>query len=473
MRLLLLPLLALSLFCSSTLLAQSDKGGVSFKRLFMDYQTLNGGDFSAFKDYTDGLEFSYFHPLRDRLWVNVPVKIGLATRDSEGVKNSIFGLDGQLNYHFRDSAKVLRPYGLAGVGFAIENGDSANVQFPLGLGLDIRIAPNAYFNWQSEIRPSTSEDKSNFHHGIGFKYYFGGKGKEMVEVKEVLDSDGDGIEDALDLCPQVAGIAAFSGCPDTDNDGIPDSKDECPEYPGLEEFQGCPDSDSDGVSDNEDECPNVAGPASNRGCPVTDRDGDGVSDDQDACPDERGLPALNGCPDRDDDGIADKDDQCPNRPGPAMFQGCPDTDADGIPDPADRCPNSAGPANNEGCPVIEVEDRKTLDLAMQSVQFEHGRATLRSQSFRILNQIAEILGRYPDHRLEISGHTDNTGASALNQKLSEARAKACYDYLATRGISLSKMSYIGFGEARPIADNNTLSGRQLNRRVEFQLFPAR
>ncbi len=86
------------------------------------------------------------------------------------------------------------------------------------------------------------------------------------------------------------------------------------------------DSDGDGVPDIDDLCPEAPGPASNHGCPIsTDRDGDGVPDDIDRCPDVAGPKENFGCPwpDRDGDGVPDKDDKCPDQPGPIDNQGCP------------------------------------------------------------------------------------------------------------------------------------------------------
>ena len=76
----------------------------------------------------------------------------------------------------------------------------------------------------------------------------------------------------------------------------------------------------------------------------------------------------------------------------------------------------------------------------------------------MLLQVRRIMSKYPEYRLEISGHTDNTGDEGLNQRLSESRAKACYDYLVTEGISIRRLSFVGFGETKPIADNETRSG---------------
>ena len=448
------------------------KGGVTFKRLFMDYQTFNDGDFGAFRDYTDGLEFSFLYPLTSNIEINVPVKIGLANTSGEDVPHhSILGADAQLHYLILGRENRLNPYLVAGAGFAIEDMDSVNVQFPVGFGLDLKIAPYAFVSWQTEVRFSTKEGKNNIHHGIGFKYLFGQR-KPKADPKP-LDTDKDGIPDDRDICPLVPGIQVFQGCPDTDNDGVQDSEDDCPEVPGLEEFNGCPDSDGDGVPDNEDECPSLFGIPEKKGCPESDRDDDGVVDELDLCPDVPGFIALDGCPDADNDGVADPLDKCPEQAGLKVFEGCPDTDGDGIPDPEDLCPNSAGPAANRGCPEIKQEHREVLEFAMQAVQFEHNSSILRPESHDILNQVAEILSRYPDYHVEIAGHTDNTGGTEYNRNLSEKRAKSCYDYLAKKGVDKNRMSYTGYGETKPIASNDSLAGRQLNRRVEFNLFPGR
>jgi outer membrane protein OmpA-like peptidoglycan-associated protein len=467
----------LILACTITLVwgQSQNNSGLVFKRLFMDYQTLHGGDFGAFRDYTDGFEVGYFFPVIDNLDVYIPLKVGLGNRSDEEINNRLLGLDIQGQYHFIQNPNIISPYFLAGVGAVYENSDSFNLQFPLGIGIDFKIASNAYFTWQSEFRPSTNEDKHNFHHGLGFKYMFGGANDVVMpeeEIEMVTDTDGDGINDEMDDCPTIPGLAAFKGCPDTDNDGIQDSKDDCPEYPGLKELNGCPDTDGDGVSDAEDQCPNIAGIKENNGCPGTDTDGDGVLDMNDACPNLAGSLLTKGCPDSDNDGIADNEDRCPYKAGLTRFNGCPDTDGDGVSDNIDQCPNTAGPADNNGCPRISTADREVLEFAMKAVQFEHSRATLKRESFAVLNQIRDIMNRYPDYKLEIGGHTDSTGGDELNRRLSNDRAKACYNYLISQSIPASRINYVGYGETKPIADNDTYAGRSLNRRVEFNLSPG-
>jgi len=121
--------------------------------------------------------------------------------------------------------------------------------------------------------------------------------------------------------------------------------------------------------------------------------------------------------------------------------------------------NAPSVASNRGCPEIKREDQAVLDRAMRAVQFKVGKATLLPSSFPILDQIAEIMKKYPNYRLIILGHTDATGSAVMNQRLSERRAKACYEYLISRGIPPSRMRYAGC--------------RALNRRVEFKLVPIK
>ena len=481
------------------------KTGISFKALLVDYQTfnINDGDISNFRNYHQGFEVGFHKTLGSNLNLNIPLKVGIV-QDEDDVLHShktLVGLDAKLNYQFYKPESKVIPYLLAGAGYTVESHEGeANLQIPVGIGVNFKMADNAYINWQSEFRKSLSDDRDNFHHGLGFVYLFGKKDTTMMDKKmdDPLDSDGDGLADYVDLCPQSPGPIDLNGCPDADGDMVADFEDECPQQAGTKEMKGCPDTDGDGISDKDDECPNMAGMASNngcpdgdtdndgvpnaidncpnipgtadnRGCPSVDGDGDGVPDDQDKCPNSKGTLATDGCPDSDGDGVPDFEDKCPSRSGLAVYGGCPDSDGDGIDDSRDKCPQVAGPVDSQGCPGITAQDRQTLDLAMRAVQFDTGRSTLKSESFPVLNQIADIMKKYPNYNLTVNGHTDNTGGAGANLSLSERRAKACHDYIKTRGVSADRMNYAGYGETKPISDNNTLRGRALNRRVEFQV----
>jgi len=272
-------------------------------------------------------------------------------------------------------------------------------------------------------------------------------------------------------------VARFGQKQDRDKDGIVDKKDACPDVPGLAEFAGCPDSDKDGIPDKDDKCPTVAGPKATNGCP--DSDGDGIIDSEDKCPQVAGLASLNGCPDSDGDGITDKEDQCPNEKGPRLTNGCPDTDGDGIPDKDDACPNEKGTKENKGCPVKEikpaeivtppVEKEKAIEFSTKNILFDVAKSTIKQTSFNDLNNILKLMNEFPSSRFSINGYTDNTGAKEMNLRLSEDRAQSVKNYFTERGISASRLTAKGFGDANPIAPNNTTEGRELNRRVEISL----
>ena len=307
-----------------------------------------------------------------------------------------------------------------------------------------------------------------------------------------IDTDGDGVPDYMDECPNTSsrayGLVDSVGCPiDTDMDGVPDYIDHCPntapEARNYVDETGCiMDSDGDGVADWVDQCPGTPAAAyayiDEYGCPI-DSDGDGVSDYIDQCPNTpkaaKGKVDQFGCPlDTDKDGVADYLDQCPNTHVAARKHvnefGCDlDTDGDGVPDYEDLCPTLAGDASTSGCPEVKREVRTILNKAMQGIQFENGKATIKTTSYAILDQVAKVFIENPSYVIEVQGHTDNVGNYQQNLTLSEKRAQAVRDYLVKHGVDTNHITAHGYGPDRPIASNNTKEGRSQNRRVEFNI----
>lgn len=113
--------------------------------------------------------------------------------------------------------------------------------------------------------------------------------------------------------------------------------------------------------------------------------------------------------------------------------------------------------------------KKDVTIVLRNVFFETGKAILRVESYPELNRLANVLKEVPTLRIEVSGHTDNTGSAATNNRLSKERAKAVVDYLLAQEIAAERLTYEGFGFSQPIADNATADGRQQNRRVEFKV----
>jgi outer membrane protein OmpA-like peptidoglycan-associated protein len=303
-----------------------------------------------------------------------------------------------------------------------------------------------------------------------------------------IDTDKDGVADNVDLCPETPiGVQVDEhGCPiDSDGDGIPDYLDKCPDTPeaarGFVDENGCPiDSDGDEVPDYLDKCPGTPeaarGFVDENGCPK-DSDSDGVADYLDKCPNTpEGAPVdENGCPiDSDGDGVPDYLDKCPNTPAEAYGNvdenGCPiDTDGDGVPNYKDDCPTIFGVASNKGCPEVKAAVKQLFKKALNGIQFQSGKATIKATSNPILNQIVKVMQDNSDYYLTISGHTDNVGKPESNQKLSEERAAAVKTYLVDHGIAANRLTSLGFGDTQPIESNKTAAGRAKNRRVDIEV----
>lgn len=292
---------------------------------------------------------------------------------------------------------------------------------PVGLGLQVNIADEAFLLINSQYRiPVTENTSYHFYHSIGVAGNITARKEpapKAVEIPVVLDRDGDGVVDSLDRCPDVAGLAALKGCPDKDGDGIADIDDKCPDVAGLAKYQGCPipDTDGDGINDEEDKCPNVKGVARYQGCPIPDTDGDGVNDED------------------------------------------------------DKCPNEAGPASNFGCPVIDVIVVEKVNKAAKNIFFATGSAKLLAKSYNSLKEVAQILKDNPSYKIDVDGYTDITGNADKNQVLSESRAGSVKQYLIGNGVDESRIISTGHGINDPIADNKTSAGRAKNRRVEMKL----
>lgn len=436
-----------------------------------------------------GVELAYNRRLDNNTWLVVPVKMGLLNRSStttfRGRGEVLGNLDLLIQQNLFKYGNLVNPTLHLGIGTTY-NFDKRTGDFniPAGLGLNFQVAPNFNINVQTQYRFSI-ENRPGWHHAIGFTVYFGDPDRDKDGVTDAEDKcpdvfglaalmgcpdrDLDNVTDAEDKCPDVAGLIAMNGCPDTDGDNITDADDACPTVAGLAAFRGCPDTDNDGITDADDSCPREAGPASNNGCPILDKDGDGILDKDDACPTEVGVTSGRGCPDRDGDSVVDREDACPDKPGSPMHRGCPDTDGDGVYDNDDRCPDKPGTVALRGCPEIKKEDKAKLERAIKLVQFESGKATLLQKSYAVLDEVVSVMNAYPEYSLNIFGHTDSQGDDKMNLDLSKRRAKACYDYLVSKGVSTGRIASEGFGESQPVATNINAAGRAQNRRVVFEL----
>ncbi len=375
---------------------------------------------------------------------------------------------------------------MIGAGFSMSRYSGAIDETDTGISglLGIR----AYYTDRTSVRTEVTLDyiSSPFNEGgdvdrhlnwgwqLGLSYALSGG--------RAADSDGDGVSDNRDRCPGTprGEPVGLDGCPlDGDGDGVSDSADRCADTPaGVRvDANGCAvDTDRDGVADHMDRCANTASGASvdANGCEV-DGDGDGVPDSRDRCSNTPSGTSVdaNGCPrDSDGDGVPDARDRCANTPQNADVDanGCPtDSDNDGVPDGIDRCADTEAGADVDarGCPVLFATEEETT-LVLEGVTFETGSAELTASARSTLNVVAESLNGNPDVRVEVAGHTDNTGSRAFNVQLSQDRAESVRSYLQSRGVTASRMEARGYGPDEPTATNATAAGRQQNRRVELR-----
>ena len=129
-----------------------------------------------------------------------------------------------------------------------------------------------------------------------------------------------------------------------------------------------------------------------------------------------------------------------------------------------------GAADNLVNKVIELKNIAIgSKIALRNIFFDTGKSTLRPESNAELDRLMKLMKDVPGLKIEISGHTDNTGSASLNETLSQSRAEAVVSYLTSKGISGSRMTAKGYGSSKPIATNATDDGRQQNRRTEFEI----
>jgi len=288
-------------------------------------------------------------------------------------------------------------------------------------------------------------------------------------------------------------VFAFGGREnDSDGDGVPDKRDNCPDTRRgcTVDANGCPiDADGDGVCDGLDQCANTPRGATvdAKGCP-TDSDRDGVWDGIDQCADTPRECTVDarGCPiDSDGDGVCDGLDKCPNTPARCRVDasGCSlDTDGDGVCDGLDKCADTPSGArvDSDGCPVSEVRpevrqrETELLDTGMirlQDIKFATDQSTILPESRPSLDVVGEVLSKWPQLKIEIGGYCDARGTAEYNLALSGRRVTAVRRYLLEHFTKLEAAQLVakGYGESNPLVPNTSPANMAKNRRAEFKV----
>ncbi len=384
----------------------------------------------------------------------------------QDVKNLSGRLMGEYNINFKPLALILgagavyNKYDDAADGSEVSPGGLVGLRFGAGGSVQVRV--DGTLDWISSPDEAMSFAPDDQHWGVQAGLSLQLPSDAPATPK---DSDSDGVADDVDACPntplgtQVDG----KGCPitraaaDADGDRVLDLDDKCPNTPAGEavDATGCSESqkddDKDKVMNNVDKCPNTpAGETVDAaGCSASQKD-----DDLDK--------------------VMNPADRCPNTPAGAQVDanGCSaaqrDTDGDGVTDDKDRCPSTAAgvAVDANGCRIIR-------GLVLKGVNFETGKAALTAESTPILDEVVAAFKANPDYpgKIEVGGHTDNTGSAATNRRLSLARAQSVLKYLTDHGVPADKLVAKGYGPTKPIASNRTAEGRTENRRVELNALP--
>ena len=344
----------------------------------------------------------------------------------------------------------------------------------------------------AQVKPSSGASVTNgsIEAGGGVRLWLSDVLGVRLELRQVYIQPVDPVTGGQQKVNHLVAGAGFTFAfgargRDSDGDGVPDRRDACPDTPpgARVDARGCPiDSDGDGVYDGLDRCPNTM-----KGCTVDahgcphDADSDGVCDGIDQCADTpKGATVdAKGCPhDSDGDGVLDGIDQCPDTPKGATVdaKGCPmDSDGDGVPDGLDKCPDTSPglKVDAQGCPIEYMEKETELHdtgmIRLQNVNFETAKATVLPESYPVLDLVGQVLRKWPELRIEIGGHTDKRGGVKYNQKLSEARAKAVLEHLTQKYPDLKPEQFTtkGYGLSRPLVPNTSELNMAKNRRVEF------
>ena len=443
--------------------------------------TLAGTDYSGMGvDYLGRLSFEYFFTTSAKSGFGLRVlgSAGYISGDDAAIypatfRTSVNSIGGGIIFILSVN-DVAFPYLNAGVsnlwfspkgegGVLLPNSASgvysgSEINYNAELGSRFPLTPNLSLNISTGIQLSPNDWLDDKAIGTGNDFFLTILGGVSYSFLTEFDSDGDGVIDSKDVCPNTK--------------------------PGVkvDEF-GCPlDSDHDGVADYLDECTNTPRniQVDKKGCPL-DSDGDGIPDYTDICPGTpKGVEVDDlGCPyDLDADGVPDYLDKCLNTPFDVDVDknGCPiDSDNDGVPDYLDQCPGTLPgiQVDEKGCGMtsnqlkedfIEPKPNDQIILSSENY-FALNKANLKSNSFPKLDDILGVMKKYPLSRWRIECYTDSSGTKESSLKLSKSRAVSIANYFITRGVPKIRITAEGFGIQSPLANNNTQEGRAKNNRI--------
>ncbi|MBI5471983.1 MAG: OmpA family protein [Ignavibacteriae bacterium] len=402
-------------------------------------------------------------------------------------------------WHLAPGGKVV-PYVYVGIGAMLYKRETAgsstiatskfltSILVPVGIGFEVFANDNISFaldggfrvtdDWTDVIKKSGLDGYANVRAGMNI--YIGandagdddndgltnGDERTWGTNPRNPDSDGDGLLDG----EEVHTYKTHPLKPDTDGDGLNDGE----EVKTHKTDPNKTDTDEDGLLDGLEVNTHRTDPLK------TDTDGDTLTDGDEILK-YKSDPMKT---DTDGDTLADNDEVMKFKTDPSKA----DTDGDGLGDAAEvnthhtdplKVDTDGGSVNdgaeiNRGTNPLDPKDdimvlEKGKTVVLEGVNFEFNSAKLTEDSTPILERAYEALVANPDVNVEIQGHTDAIGSDAYNMRLSRRRAESVRNWLVQRGIKSERMTTVGKGEREPVASNETVTGRALNRRIEFHV----
>ncbi len=399
---------------------------------------------------------------------------------------------------------IWNPYAYGGVGALNYNNDKqplnkpANsdqkgwtTMFPVGGGVEIALSDALLLNISGGYTFTLTDALNGYDNrkiNSDFSrdgYYNLGLGLIFVNGSDASDDDKDGL-----IKRDEKEIGTDPNNPDSDKDGLKDGEEVTVYYTNPLKS----DSDADGLKDGEEVFKYKTNPNKmdsdndklsdgdevlkyNTDPLKADTDGDGLSD---------GEEVLNtntdpNNPDSDNDGLSDGDEVKIYKTNPLN----PDSDGDHLTDAEEVNRYKTDPLNpdtdggtvddytevNRGTNPLDPEDdvvKINVPIVLEGITFETGKADITPESEKILEGALKTLQTYPDIIVEISGHTDDVGSNASNQKLSQRRADSVRAWLISKGVSPDRLIAKGYGEEYPRVPNTSPENRRMNRRIEFK-----
>ncbi len=279
---------------------------------------------------------------------------------------------------------------------------------------------------------------------VGLRYLFGRS--TPIRSKSLSNEFGPG---------ETVPVGVTIGAPkinkrlDTDGDGVRDFKDACPNIAGLKKFKGCPMSEADMAAKAAAE-EKARMEAAEQARMEAEKKAKMEAEKRQKAAAEAARKAK-----AEAEAKAKAEEEAKMKAAEEAKM------------KAEEEAKMKAAAAAEAIKVRNAEISRSFNSSLQGLKFNSSAATFKKESYALMDQAVATLNQYPDINILIQGHTDSQGAAENNRQLSQKRADAVRDYLVSKGIDISRVSTSGLGEEYPVADNNTAAGRALNRRVEF------